>query len=139
MRVFAAGTFDGLHPGHVAFLQFAKSLGGELFVVVARDGSVKKTKGKAPYFNEKERLTLVSSLRVVDKALLGSKKSFMASVEKVKPQIIVLGHDQEAAWLAGELRKRNIHAIVMRAKKYNRAKYSMKSVKKKNKHFGKKI
>ena len=136
MRVFAAGTFDGLHPGHVAFLEEAAKF-GELHVVVARDESVKKTKGRKPLFNEQERLLLVSSLKCVKKAFVGSK-NWLESVEKVKPQIIVLGHDQKSAWLFEELRKSSIKAIVVRARKYKRSKYRS-SLMKKKKEFGKEI
>ena len=47
MKVMATGTFDILHPGHGVYLEESKKLGGEdaeLYVVVARDATVKKRK-----------------------------------------------------------------------------------------------
>lgn len=36
-RVMVFGVFDGLHPGHRAFLRQARKKGDKLIVVVARD------------------------------------------------------------------------------------------------------
>ncbi len=94
-RVFCAGTFDGLHPGHLKFLQYAKKFGGELWVVVARDESALKVRGSAPLFGENERLKLVRAIRIVDKAVLGSRKSWFDAVKEADPEVIVLGHDQQ--------------------------------------------
>lgn len=49
VTVLASGVFDLLHLGHVKFLEAAKNAGGEnakLIVVIARDSTVEKTKGK---------------------------------------------------------------------------------------------
>ena len=53
--VLASGTFDLLHFGHVKYLEEAKEAGGknaELIVIVARDSTVKKRKGKKPVMPE---------------------------------------------------------------------------------------
>jgi len=93
-RVLAAGTFDGIHPGHLKFLQYARKFGQELGVVVARDQSVRKIKGRTPLFNEKERLAMVLALKPVDFAFIGSS-DWLQSVKKANPETIVLGHDQK--------------------------------------------
>ena len=52
-RVLAASVFDILHYGHLRFLEEAKKAGGEdaeLIVVVARDSTVLKLKGRKPIF-----------------------------------------------------------------------------------------
>ncbi|BAA81293.2 putative cytidylyltransferase [Aeropyrum pernix K1] len=92
-RVFVGGTFEILHPGHVELLRYASSL-GKLYVVIARDSTVEKIKGRKPILGEKSRLKVVSAVRYVYNAFLGSEKDFLDSVEKVKPDIIVLGPDQ---------------------------------------------
>ena len=49
--VLASGVFDLLHLGHVKFLEEAKKAGGpnsELVVIVARDSTVEKAKGRKP-------------------------------------------------------------------------------------------
>jgi FAD synthetase len=96
--VLASGVFDLLHLGHVKFLEEAKKTGGdnaELLVIIARDSTVEKTKGRKPIMPENQRRALVESLKVVDKAVLGFKDFDIPDViVKIKPDIIALGHDQ---------------------------------------------
>jgi FAD synthetase len=96
--VLASGVFDLLHLGHVKFLEEAKKAGGEnakLIVIIARDSTVEKTKGKKPIMSEDQRRTLVESLKVVDIAVLGYENLDIGEViEKIKPDIIALGYDQ---------------------------------------------
>jgi FAD synthetase len=96
--VLASGVFDLLHLGHVRFLEEAKKTGGkdaELIVIIARDSTVEKTKGRKPIMSEHQRRALVESLKVVDEAVLGFEKFDLGDViEHVKPDIIALGYDQ---------------------------------------------
>jgi FAD synthetase len=96
--VLASGVFDLLHLGHVRFLEEAKKAGGEnakLVVIVARDSTVKDTKGRKPIMPENQRRSLVESLRVVDAAVLGIEDFDIGEViERVKPDVIALGYDQ---------------------------------------------
>jgi len=105
--VLASGTFDLLHFGHVKYLDEAKKAGGEnaeLIVIVARDSTVEKRKGKRPVMPEDQRRSLVESLKVVDEALLGYEEFDISKVvEKIKPDIIAVGHDQ--AGIEREVRK----------------------------------
>ena len=90
-----AGTFDIIHPGHLYFFSEAKKFGDKLIVVVARDETTERMKGKKPLHNEKERLEAVRSLEIVDKAVLGKSGSIFNIVEEIKPNIICLGYDQK--------------------------------------------
>jgi FAD synthetase len=95
--VLASGVFDLLHLGHVKFLEEAKKTGGrdaKLIVIVARDTNVEKRKGIKPVVPENQRRALVESLKVVDEAILGYEDFSMEKViEKIKPDIIAVGHD----------------------------------------------
>jgi FAD synthetase len=97
--VLASGVFDLLHLGHVKFLEAAKKAGGkdaELIVIIARDSTVEESKGRKPVMPENQRRALVESLKVVDEAVLGFEKFDLADViERVKPDVIALGYDQE--------------------------------------------
>ena len=97
--VLAAGVFDLLHVGHVKFLEAAKRAGGEnskLIVIVARDCTVERRKGKKPVVPEEQRRALVEALKAVDTALLGYEEFNMEKViEKVKPDVIAVGYDQK--------------------------------------------
>ena len=96
--VLASGTFDLLHYGHVKYLEEAKKIGGKnakLIVIVARDSTVKKRKGRKTVMPEDQRRSLVEALKVVDEAILGCEDFDMIKVvEKTKPDIIAVGHDQ---------------------------------------------
>ena len=97
--VLASGTFDLLHLGHVRFLEEAKKAGGkdaDLVVIVARDSTVKARKGKKPIMPEDQRRALVESLKVVDEAILGWENfSIDKVIERIKPDVIAVGHDQD--------------------------------------------
>lgn len=96
--VLASGTFDLLHLGHVKYLEEAKKSGGKnakLIVIVARDSTVKRMKGKDPVMSEDQRRSLVEALKVVDEAILGYEEMGISKViEKIRPDVIALGHDQ---------------------------------------------
>ena len=118
VRVLATGTFDILHPGHIRYLEEARKLGDELFVIVSRDANVTKRKRK-PIIPEEQRLRVVSSLKVVDKAILGSERDMYEPLYSIKPDIIAIGYDQAfvESDLERELRERGINAKVVRIKK----------------------
>lgn len=107
--VLASGTFDLLHFGHVKFLEEAKKAGGEdakLIVIIARDSTVKKRKGKKPIMSEDQRRALVESLKVVDEALLGYEDfSIEKVIEKIKPDVIAVGYDQDKSGIEQAVRK----------------------------------
>jgi len=96
--VLASGTFDLLHVEHIKYLEEAKKAGGKnakLVVIVARDKTVEKRKGKKPVMPEDHRRALVESLKVVDEAVLGYEDFDIGKVvEEIKPDIIAVGHDQ---------------------------------------------
>lgn len=99
-KVMIFGVFDGLHPGHRAFLRQAKRYGKRLIVVVARDSSARKLKKKSPRQSENQRLSALRKSYEIRshkiRVLLGDKKrSSYAVIKKVKPDIICLGYDQK--------------------------------------------
>ncbi|OPY26766.1 MAG: FAD synthase [Methanobacterium sp. PtaU1.Bin242] len=118
----ATGTFDIIHPGHGYYLEESKKLGGKdakLVVVVARDSTVRSRK-RVPIVNEKQRLEVVKMLKPVDEAYLGSNTDMFKIVEKLKPDIISIGPDQnfDLQKLEDELKKRNIPAKVVKITGY---------------------
>ena len=64
------GTFDFLHKGHLNLFRQAKKKCDYLIVVVARDKTVKKVKGKLPVHNESKRLNEIKKLKLIDHAIL---------------------------------------------------------------------
>lgn len=92
-RVLATGTFDLLHPGHLYFLEQAKALGDELYVIISRDVNVNHK--PLPILPENQRLEMVAALKPVDAALLGSLTDYFEPLADICPDIIVLGFDQK--------------------------------------------
>ena len=92
--VLAGGVFDIIHPGHIHTLNAAKALGGVLVVAIATDKTAEKMKKRSPLHNQELRRELVTSLSMVDKAIVGHEDDIFQTVKEVKPDIIVLGYDQ---------------------------------------------
>jgi FAD synthetase len=97
--VLATGVFDLLHIGHLRFLEESKKKGGpraKLVVVVARDKTVFRRKGKGPVIPEGQRRELVGALRVVDHAILGREEiDLLGILKQVKADIVCVGYDQD--------------------------------------------
>jgi FAD synthetase len=97
MKVLAFGTFDTLHPGHEYYLKEAAKLGDELWVIVARDATVREIKHHEPKHNEIKRLSALNKYTFVDHAVLGDLHDpYALIVHAIKPDIIALGYDQVA-------------------------------------------
>lgn len=132
MKVLVFGTFDGLHEGHKNFFKQAKEFGDHLVVVVGRDSTIMKTKGRPPKLGERERLRTVQECGLVNEARLGNeappgeKLDPYKVVEEIRPDIICLGYDQTffADKLAEELPKRGLgHLEIKRLNAFESEKY----------------
>ncbi len=121
-KVVCAGTFDHLHLGHIDFLKQAKALGDELFVIVARDKTVKKIKGFFPEHNERLRRDNVDDTDIPDAVVLGNIESdLFLIVKELKPNIIALGYDQRVS--AEEILKRFPECKIIRLSAFQPEKY----------------
>ena len=67
--VIVSGYFNPIHKGHIEYFENAKKCGDQLWVIVNSDLQ-RDMKGSAAFQDENERLKIVSSLRVVDKAFI---------------------------------------------------------------------
>src|SRR5204863_7538426 len=99
--VLATGVFDLLHLGHLKFLEESKKTGGphsKLVVVVARDKTVRRRKGKGLIVPEDQRRELVADLRVVDRAILGRGEIELLDILKeLKPDNVRVRYDQDVS------------------------------------------
>lgn len=111
-RVLVTGSFEFLHPGHMALLRHAWKL-GSVHVIVSRDVNFEKFKGRKPIMSEKDRLEVVKSIKYVTTAVLGDIQDLLKPVEEIKPDIILLGPDQwiEPHTLEEKLRERGLRDI----------------------------
>ena len=129
----AFGSFDVLHKGHENYLKEAKGYGDYLIVVVARDKSILKFKGREPKNDENYRLGGVKKLDFVDEAVLGRENDIFKVLEDYEPDVICLGYDQETVSeedLREQIKKRGIKAEVVRAKSFKPEIYKSSILKK---------
>ncbi|MEM3670334.1 MAG: DUF357 domain-containing protein [Thermoprotei archaeon] len=117
-KVLVVGTWDIVHPGHIEFLWRGKRL-GTLYVIVARDENVERSKGRSPVVPERQRIEVVRNLKPVDFAVLGDRKDFLKPVTRIKPDVIVLGPDEPypVERLRNELKSRGIKCKVIKLSK----------------------
>ena len=69
IAIIVSGYFNPIHKGHVEYFELAKAKGDLLFVVVNSDHQ-RALKGSKAFQEEDERLKIVSSIRIVDKAIV---------------------------------------------------------------------
>ncbi len=101
-RIFVNGTFDILHPGHIALLNYAKSLGDHLTVAIDCDERVKSLKGPTrPINNEHERKFILQNIKAVDSVVI-----FRSDYELVQLisqfDVMVKGSDYKGKRIIGE-------------------------------------
>ena len=92
--VATSGYFDPLHRGHLELFSLAKKIGTKLIVIVNNDRQAKLKKGFS-FMSEEERLAVVSSLKMVDRAVLSidKDKTICKTLELLKPHIFAKGGD----------------------------------------------
>ena len=80
---------------------------------MARDVTAEKN-GKKLFFDENSRLKMVSYLRIVDDAILGSKVDMFDTVLAVEPDIITLGYDQKftQSFIEEEMERRGMNVFL---------------------------
>jgi rfaE bifunctional protein nucleotidyltransferase chain/domain len=91
---YTSGVFDILHPGHVQYLQDAKSLVDVLLVGVNSDASVKANKGDSrPICSEGDRARVVAALASVSHAFIFSELNNNQNIEVLKPDLYIKAGD----------------------------------------------
>jgi rfaE bifunctional protein nucleotidyltransferase chain/domain len=93
--VMVNGTFDVLHPGHIALLNTARSYGDYLIVAIDTDRRVKELKGdKRPINNQNDRKIMLANLKAVDIVeFFDSKEELIKLIELYNPEVYVKGSD----------------------------------------------
>ncbi len=100
--VFTNGVFDLLHPGHVRYLQAARSHGDLLIVGLNSDASVRRNKGpERPINPEDERAEVLAALACVDAVSIFDDETPADIIRRVQPDILVKGSDWPADQIVG--------------------------------------
>ncbi len=102
VKVIVNGTFDILHPGHLAMLNYAKSLGDFLIVAIDTDDRVRQLKGpERPINNQNDRKTFLENLRAVDQVVVFDSPEELISIVQ-ECNIMVKGSDYKGKSAIGE-------------------------------------
>lgn len=97
--VIVSGYFNPIHKGHIEYFQNARSNGDMLFVIVNSDFQ-RALKGSKEFQDEKERVFIVESLRLVDKCFLSVDKD-RTVVESIKMIFNEFGIEYQLAFANG--------------------------------------
>ena len=113
-KISISGYFDPIHVGHLEYIELSKKLGDYLIVIVNNNKQCRLKKGK-PFMDEKDRLTIVSSIKWVDEVFLSidDDKTVCKSLEAIKPDIFTNGGDRHNKEIpeASVCRKYNIDLL----------------------------
>ena len=71
--IIVSGYFNPIHKGHLEYINNAKAMADELFVIVNNEVQ-RELKGSKAFQTEEERLLIVENLKAVDKAFLSIDK-----------------------------------------------------------------
>lgn len=101
--VFVNGTFDILHPGHVALLNTARSYGDYLVVAIDSDRRVRELKGSdRPVYTANDRRVMLSNLKAVDIVeVFDSDEGLMEIMKRYNPDVMLKGSDWEGKPIVG--------------------------------------
>ena len=92
--VFTNGCFDVIHPGHVALLRHARSLGHLLVVGLNSDRSVSTLKGDGrPVQSADARATVLAALADVSVVVVFDEDTPLELIQILKPDVLVKGGD----------------------------------------------
>jgi D-beta-D-heptose 7-phosphate kinase/D-beta-D-heptose 1-phosphate adenosyltransferase len=92
--VFTNGVFDLLHPGHVRYLQHARTLGDALIVGINSDRSVRAVKGPdRPITPGAERAEILAALACVDAVAIFDEETPYEIISAIAPDVLVKGAD----------------------------------------------
>ena len=93
MVVYTVGTFDLLHVGHLALLEYCATLGDVVAVGVASDRVVRSYKPEKPVIPLDQRLEMLKALRCVDIVQPYHELEYVSGCMTVDADIFVVGED----------------------------------------------
>ena len=93
-RVITFGTFDVFHVGHLRILERARQMGDYLLVGVSTDALNYSKKGRDTYYNQTERLEIISAIRYVDEVFLEESLELKRHyIQTYQADVLVMGND----------------------------------------------
>jgi glycerol-3-phosphate cytidylyltransferase len=93
MIVYTLGTFDLLHVGHLALLEYCSTLGDVVAVGVASDNVVNSYKPNVPVIPLDQRLEMLDALSCVDIVRPYYELEYVSGCKELDVDIFVIGED----------------------------------------------
>jgi glycerol-3-phosphate cytidylyltransferase len=93
MIVYTVGTFDLLHVGHLALLEYCRELGDVVAVGVASDCVVNSYKPNKPVIPLDQRVEMLRALRCVDIVRPYHELEYVSACKELNVDIFVIGED----------------------------------------------
>ena len=93
MIIYTVGTFDLLHVGHLALLEYCKTLGDTFVVGVASDKVVNSYKPNIPIIPLKQRMEMLKALKCVDDVRAYHELEYVSVCKELDVDIFVIGED----------------------------------------------
>ena len=93
MIVYTVGTFDLLHVGHLALLEYCETLGDTVAVGVASDRVVNLYKPNVPVIPLDQREEMLKALRCVDIVRPYHDLEYISGCKELDVDIFVVGED----------------------------------------------
>jgi glycerol-3-phosphate cytidylyltransferase len=93
MIVYTVGTFDLLHVGHLALLEYCRTLGDVVAVGVASDRVVNSYKPNVPVIPLEQRMEMLRAMRCVDIVRPYHKLEYVSGCKELNADIFVIGED----------------------------------------------
>ena len=93
MLVYTVGTFDLLHVGHLALLEYCRTLGDIVAVGVASDSVANSYKPNVPVIPLDQRVEMLNALSCVDIVRPYHKLEYVSGCRELDADIFVIGED----------------------------------------------
>jgi len=93
MTVYTVGTFDLLHVGHLALLEYCRTLGDKFVVGVASDEVVGSYKKNVPVIPLQQRMEMLQALKCVDDVVSYETLEYVTNCKELDVDIFVIGED----------------------------------------------
>ena len=93
MTIYTVGTFDLLHVGHLALLEYCKTLGDIVAIGVASDEVVNSYKPNVPIIPLEQRMEMLKALCCVDIVRPYYELEYVSGCKELNPDIFIIGED----------------------------------------------
>jgi glycerol-3-phosphate cytidylyltransferase len=93
MIVYTVGTFDLLHVGHLALLEYCATLGDVVAVGVASDSVVNSYKPNKPAIPLEQRVEMLKALQCVNIVRPYYELDYVSGCKELNADIFVIGED----------------------------------------------